>query len=124
MFEHEHNVRFARGRALHDREVPYAPCILLGADPLILSTPEGRSVNVRRRESGHSGRYAVKNNILVTHRTLLAVAAGLFATGALAADPIKVGVTIAQSPPGSVSQGTQVTGQGRRRSRRQDDQRW
>jgi branched-chain amino acid transport system substrate-binding protein len=31
-----------------------------------------------------------------------------FATPALAADPIKVGVTIAQSPPGSVSQGTQV----------------
>ena len=39
---------------------------------------------------------------------LLALAAGLFATGALAADPIKIGVTIAQSPPGSVSQGVQV----------------
>src|SRR5579885_3551005 len=36
--------------------------------------------------------------------------AGLFAfsASAFAADPIKVGVTIAQSPPGSVSQGTQV----------------
>jgi branched-chain amino acid transport system substrate-binding protein len=36
--------------------------------------------------------------------------AGLFALSAtaFAADPIKVGVTIAQSPPGSVSQGTQV----------------
>ncbi|MDO8533317.1 MAG: ABC transporter substrate-binding protein [Xanthobacteraceae bacterium] len=46
-----------------------------------------------------------------THRTgLVALAAGLFAfaNAALAADPIKVGVTIAQSPPGSVSQGTQV----------------
>lgn len=41
---------------------------------------------------------------------LLAFAAGLFAFAnlALAADPIKIGVTIAQSPPGSVSQGTQV----------------
>jgi len=41
---------------------------------------------------------------------LLAFAAGLFAFTNLtfAADPIKVGVTIAQSPPGSVSQGTQV----------------
>jgi branched-chain amino acid transport system substrate-binding protein len=37
------------------------------------------------------------------------LAAGLLAgTAASAADPIKVGVTIAQSPPGSVSQGTQV----------------
>jgi branched-chain amino acid transport system substrate-binding protein len=42
-------------------------------------------------------------------------AVGVFLTGALvfanvaiAADPIKVGVTIAQSPPGSVSQGVQV----------------
>lgn len=46
-----------------------------------------------------------------THRAgLLALAAGLFAFAhaALAADSIKVGVTIAQSPPGSVSQGTQV----------------
>ena len=46
-----------------------------------------------------------------THRTgLVALTAGLFAfvNAALAADPIKVGVTIAQSPPGSVSQGTQV----------------
>ena len=41
---------------------------------------------------------------------LLALAAGLFtfANVALAADPIKIGVTIAQSPPGSVSQGIQV----------------
>src|SRR5207302_11027253 len=45
------------------------------------------------------------------HRSgLLALAAGLFAfaNAALAADPIKIGVTIAQSPPGSVSQGIQV----------------
>jgi branched-chain amino acid transport system substrate-binding protein len=41
---------------------------------------------------------------------LLTFVAGLFAfvNVAFAADPIKVGVTIAQSPPGSVSQGTQV----------------
>jgi branched-chain amino acid transport system substrate-binding protein len=41
---------------------------------------------------------------------LLACAAGLlaFMNAAFAADPIKIGVTIAQSPPGSVSQGTQV----------------
>jgi branched-chain amino acid transport system substrate-binding protein len=41
---------------------------------------------------------------------LLSFAAGLFAfVGAAgAADPIKIGVTIAQSPPGSVSQGLQV----------------
>ena len=41
---------------------------------------------------------------------LLALAAGVFALAhaAIAADPIKIGVTIAQSPPGSVSQGTQV----------------
>jgi len=39
----------------------------------------------------------------------LALAAGIALSGAaLAADPIKVGVTIAMSPPGSVSQGTQV----------------
>jgi branched-chain amino acid transport system substrate-binding protein len=39
----------------------------------------------------------------------LVLAAGLFAAqAALAADPIKVGVTVALSPPGSVSQGTQV----------------
>ncbi|HET9902877.1 MAG TPA: ABC transporter substrate-binding protein [Xanthobacteraceae bacterium] len=38
-----------------------------------------------------------------------ALLASLFAApGAKAADPIKVGVTIAQSPPGSVSQGLQV----------------
>ena len=42
--------------------------------------------------------------------SLLAIAAGMFAltSTAFAAEPIKVGVTIAQSPPGSVSQGTQV----------------
>lgn len=41
---------------------------------------------------------------------LLALAAGLFTfvSAANAADPIKIGVTIAQSPPGSVSQGVQV----------------
>src|SRR5215212_793433 len=45
-------------------------------------------------------------------RGLLILAAGLIATAtaASAAEPIKVGVTIAQSPPGSVSQGTQVKG--------------
>jgi branched-chain amino acid transport system substrate-binding protein len=40
--------------------------------------------------------------------TALALAVGLFGAGAYAADPIKIGVTIAQSPPGSVSQGVQV----------------
>ena len=39
---------------------------------------------------------------------LLASASLLFASGAQAADPIKIGVTITQSPPGSVVQGTQV----------------
>ncbi|HWK88079.1 MAG TPA: ABC transporter substrate-binding protein [Xanthobacteraceae bacterium] len=41
---------------------------------------------------------------------LLTFAAGLFAFSSItfAADTIKVGVTVAQSPPGSVSQGTQV----------------
>jgi branched-chain amino acid transport system substrate-binding protein len=39
----------------------------------------------------------------------LILVAGLFtAQAALAADPIKIGVTVALSPPGSVSQGTQV----------------
>ena len=44
------------------------------------------------------------------HSALLALAVGVVALAnvALAADPIKIGVTIAQSPPGSVSQGTQV----------------
>lgn len=44
------------------------------------------------------------------HSGLLALAVGVVALAnvALAADPIKIGVTIAQSPPGSVSQGTQV----------------
>lgn len=48
---------------------------------------------------------------MLTRRVgLLTFAAGLFAFSSVtfAADPIKVGVTIAQSPPGSVSQGTQV----------------
>jgi branched-chain amino acid transport system substrate-binding protein len=41
---------------------------------------------------------------------LLALAAGIFASVniGLAADSIKIGVTVAQSPPGSVSQGTQI----------------
>ncbi len=45
-----------------------------------------------------------------SRRSALLALAGLaaLATGAYAADPIKVGVTIAQSPPGSVSQGVQV----------------
>ena len=45
----------------------------------------------------------------LVHRALSALAAVTFlAMPALAADPIKIGVTIAQSPPGSVIQGTQV----------------
>ncbi|MGN6283839.1 MAG: ABC transporter substrate-binding protein [Afipia sp.] len=39
---------------------------------------------------------------------LIASASLLLASGAQAADPIKIGVTITQSPPGSVVQGTQV----------------
>ena len=41
---------------------------------------------------------------------LMAIAAGLLAYGgtSFAAEPIKIGATIAMSPPGSVSQGTQV----------------
>jgi branched-chain amino acid transport system substrate-binding protein len=51
----------------------------------------------------------VSNKALTLPRTgLMALAVGLFTTGAFAADPIKIGVTIAQSPPGSVSQGVQV----------------
>jgi branched-chain amino acid transport system substrate-binding protein len=48
--------------------------------------------------------------MMTSRRTALALAAGFlaFANAAFAADPIKVGVTIAQSPPGSVSQGVQV----------------
>jgi branched-chain amino acid transport system substrate-binding protein len=43
------------------------------------------------------------------HLLLLALLGGIgVAAPALAADPIKIGVTIAQSPPGSVIQGTQV----------------
>src|SRR5258708_40113136 len=43
------------------------------------------------------------------HIGKLVLAVALLGTqAALAADPIKIGVTIAQSPPGSVSQGTQV----------------
>jgi branched-chain amino acid transport system substrate-binding protein len=42
------------------------------------------------------------------HIGRIVLSAGLFAAhAALAADPIKVGVTVALSPPGSVSQGTQ-----------------
>jgi branched-chain amino acid transport system substrate-binding protein len=49
-----------------------------------------------------------RTRIGLVRASLLAFASGLLATGAFAADPIKIGVTIAQSPPGSVSQGTQV----------------
>jgi branched-chain amino acid transport system substrate-binding protein len=49
-----------------------------------------------------------KQALTLPRAGLLALAAGLFATAAFAADPIKIGVTIAQSPPGSVSQGVQV----------------
>jgi branched-chain amino acid transport system substrate-binding protein len=48
---------------------------------------------------------------MLVRRTALGVlvaGAWAFANAANAADPIKVGVTIAQSPPGSVSQGVQV----------------
>ena len=51
---------------------------------------------------------------------LAAFAAGMLASTAFAADPIKIGVTVAQSPPGSVSQGTQV--KDAHRGRRQDRQ--
>jgi branched-chain amino acid transport system substrate-binding protein len=45
-----------------------------------------------------------------SRRTALVLAAGVFtfAHAAFAADPVRIGVTIAQSPPGSVSQGVQV----------------
>ena len=52
-----------------------------------------------------------RKTVTSSHRIgLLAIAAGVFAFAhaAIAADPIKIGVTIAQSPPGSVIQGTQV----------------
>jgi len=42
------------------------------------------------------------------HPAYAVAIAGLFAAGAFAADPIAIGVSIAQSPPGSVVQGTQV----------------
>ena len=42
------------------------------------------------------------------HPAYAVALAGLFAAGAFAADPIAIGVSIAQSPPGSVVQGTQV----------------
>lgn len=42
------------------------------------------------------------------HAPLALAAALAFVAPALAADPIKIGVTVAQSPPGSVIQGTQV----------------
>ena len=41
-------------------------------------------------------------------RRLSLLALSAFATAAFAADPIAIGVSIAQSPPGSVVQGTQV----------------
>jgi branched-chain amino acid transport system substrate-binding protein len=51
----------------------------------------------------------VRTTIVTSARAgLLALAAGLLSTAGFAADPIKIGITIAQSPPGSVSQGTQV----------------
>jgi branched-chain amino acid transport system substrate-binding protein len=51
----------------------------------------------------------VRSTIIASARAgLLALAAGHLSTAGFAADPIKIGVTIAQSPPGSVSQGTQV----------------
>jgi branched-chain amino acid transport system substrate-binding protein len=52
----------------------------------------------------------MSNRIMVKCRWLLAFAAGFstFAGAASAAEPIKIGVTIAMSPPGSVSQGVQV----------------
>lgn len=52
-----------------------------------------------------------RKTVTSPHRIgLLALAAGVFAFAhaAIAADPIKIGVTVAQSPPGSVIQGTQV----------------
>ena len=39
---------------------------------------------------------------------LAAVLCALWAGSTLAADPIRIGVSISQSPPGSVVQGTQV----------------
>jgi branched-chain amino acid transport system substrate-binding protein len=51
----------------------------------------------------------VRTIIIASARAgLLALATGLLTTAGFAADPIKIGITIAQSPPGSVSQGTQV----------------
>ena len=41
-------------------------------------------------------------------RIALAAAATAFAAASYAAEPIVIGVSIAQSPPGSVVQGTQV----------------
>lgn len=51
----------------------------------------------------------MRTTIIASARAgLLALAAGLLSTAGFAADPIKIGLTVAQSPPGSVSQGTQV----------------
>lgn len=51
----------------------------------------------------------MRTTIIASARAgLLALATGLLTTAGFAADPIKIGITIAQSPPGSVSQGTQV----------------
>src|SRR5258706_13631136 len=53
-------------------------------------------------------RQAVEETMTFYRIGLVATAALFFGQAAMAADPIKIGVTIAQSPPGSVSQGTQV----------------
>src|SRR3954453_21991689 len=44
----------------------------------------------------------------VLHTGLIAFVSILFVASVQAADPIKIGVTVTQSPPGSVVQGTQV----------------
>src|SRR5215218_367765 len=64
---------------------------------------------IRAASSSHSWEEAVRTTIIASARAgLLALAAGLPTTSGFAADPIKIGLTVAQSPPGSVSQGTQV----------------
>ncbi len=50
----------------------------------------------------------MSNDVSRQLRCMLVAAAALASTAASAADPIKIGVSIAQSPPGSVVQGTQV----------------
>src|SRR6185312_472431 len=61
-----------------------------------------RETNIRRTNMAGSLRLDLLGVALTVAAALLPVA------GARAADPIKVGVTITQSPPGSVVQGTQV----------------